>query len=79
MELRKKSSFFCEEKPFLSLSNKDIEKGYEIIKEYGIGKKDKWICVYNRDEAFFKKFSKKARNGHIIIIEISQLMTLKRQ
>ena len=56
--LRKKFSFILNQDPFLSLSNQDLERGYRIIKKYGIGKNDKWICVYNRDGAYLKSFIK---------------------
>ncbi len=56
--IRKKFSSFLDQKNFLLLSNEDLNKGYEIIKKYGIQKNDKWICVYNRDGAYLKKFIK---------------------
>lgn len=54
--IRKKFSSILDQKNFLLLSNEDLDKGYEIIKKYGIRKNDKWICVYNRDGAYLKKF-----------------------
>jgi len=56
--IRKKFSSILDQKNFLLLSNEDLNKGYEIIKKYGIQKNDKWICVYNRDGAYLKKFIK---------------------
>ena len=55
---RKKFSSILDQKNFLLLSNEDLNKGYEIIKKYGIQKNDKWICVYNRDGAYLNKFIK---------------------
>ena len=43
--IRKKFSSILDQKNFLLLSNEDLNKGYEIIKKYGIQKNDKWICV----------------------------------
>ena len=56
--IRKKFSSILDQKNFLLLSNEDLNKGYEIIKKYGIQKNDKWICVYNRDGAYLNKFIK---------------------
>ena len=55
---RKKSNFFKDKKPFLPIVDQDLKKGYDIIKKFGIGRNDKWICVYNRDEAYLKNFIK---------------------
>ncbi len=55
---RKKSNFSIDKKPFLSITDQNLKKGYDIIKKYGIDKNDKWICVYNRDEAYLKNFIK---------------------
>ena len=57
-DIRKKFTFFLNSSSFLSLSNHDIQKGYRILKKYGIGENDKWICVYNRDGAYLKSFIK---------------------
>ena len=62
--IRKKSSFFHDNKPFLSLPNNDIEKGYKLLNKYGIEKKDKWICVFNRDPSYLKNFNKKDWSYH---------------
>ena len=40
--MRKKSNFFHDNKPFLSLPSNDIEKGYKLLNKYGIEKKLKF-------------------------------------
>ena len=54
--LRKKYSTLIKEKSYLSIPYADTEKGYEIIKKYGIKKDSKWICIYNRDSTYLNNF-----------------------
>ena len=48
-----------------SITDKNVIKNinnlfslYKILKKFGMKENDKWICVYNRDEAYLKKLKK---------------------
>lgn len=54
---RKHFDVFTKKKLF-KLNSSEIEKGYEILKNFGISKKSKWVCIHNRDSNFLKKTQK---------------------
>ena len=56
--VRKKFNYLNDNIPFLSIPEKDSKEGYKILKKFGMKENDKWICVYNRDEAYLKKYYK---------------------
>ena len=43
---------------YIKFNNNEINSGYEILEKFKLSKKDKWICIHNRDEKFKKQISK---------------------
>ena len=55
---RSKFYIFDNKQKFLNLQKKDINYGYESIKKINLQKKDKWICIHNRDSEYLKSIDK---------------------
>ncbi len=51
----KKYDYFYNQEKILHLPKLDVEKGYSILEKFGLKRKDKWICIFNRDAGYLKK------------------------
>ncbi|MCH9610943.1 MAG: hypothetical protein S4CHLAM81_02530 [Chlamydiales bacterium] len=65
-------------KSVLEIPPKDLEKGYSILKKLGVEKGEKFICFFQRDNAYYTLEPQKIRTGSIATLEMGLAEAIKR-